>query len=504
VASSVDPASASGVTAVAIAAGNAHACAVTSEGGVKCWGDNTSGQLGDGTLTLRTTPVDVCQTYDESSQECTELLFGVTAVEAGAQHTCALTEQGAVKCWGWNFYGQLGTEATCRLKGIILDTASGPFIEDQPCSTTPVQVSGLSDAVAIAAGSYHNCALTKSGGVKCWGWNYAGQVGDGSDVDRRMAADVCEDYDVDAQVCAQALSGVVAIGIGWNYSCAVTSAGAVRCWGSNDLDQLGAETDELCTDPGGRLIDCSRTPVKMRGFENGIASVALGTGFTCAVTTAGGASCRGGNGLGGLGDGQRCGIVCPDPVDVHGLTSGVSALAAGAAHQCALTAPGAVYCWGANNSGQLGRETAEQCSPPSPPISCGTVPARATGLATGVVAVAGGQFFTCAVTAVGGVKCWGANCCGQLGNGTMDGGQFPPPAHFMPSRVVGFGPKLPGDADCSGDVASLDAALILQRAAGLLTALPCPPDADANQDGAVDALDAALALQIVAGLFRAP
>ena len=130
-----------------------HSCALLSSGAVKCWGNNSSGQLGDGTMpTPRTTPVDV-----------SGLSSGVTAITAGYLHTCALLSTGAVKCWGQNGYGQIGDGTTTTPR------------------TTPVDVSGLSSGViAISAGYYHSCALLSSGAVKCWGYNPYGQIGDGT------------------------------------------------------------------------------------------------------------------------------------------------------------------------------------------------------------------------------------------------------------------------------------------------------------------------------------
>ncbi|MGA9350442.1 MAG: hypothetical protein WBW48_16795, partial [Anaerolineae bacterium] len=183
----------------AIAAGYRHTCALTA-GGVKCWGYNGYGQLGDGTWTWRNTPVDV-----------SGLTSGVTTIAAGSYHTCALTAGGGAKCWGHNNNGQLGDGTTTN-------------------RNTPVDVSGLTSGVdAIAAGSYHTCALT-AGGVKCWGLNDYGQLGDGTTTNRNTPVDV-----------SGLTSGVAAIAAGYYHTCALT-AGGVKCWGRNNNGQLGDGT----------------------------------------------------------------------------------------------------------------------------------------------------------------------------------------------------------------------------------------------------------------------
>ena len=133
-----------------IAAGYDDTCALTTGGAVKCWGYNGHGELGDGSTTDSTTPVDV-----------SGLTSGVAGIAAGWDHTCALTTGGAVKCWGDNFYGQLGDTTTTD-------------------RSTPADVSGVSSGVVVAAGTYHTCALITGGGVKCWGDNAYGQLGNGS------------------------------------------------------------------------------------------------------------------------------------------------------------------------------------------------------------------------------------------------------------------------------------------------------------------------------------
>ncbi|MBI4518809.1 MAG: hypothetical protein HY699_23695 [Deltaproteobacteria bacterium] len=221
-----------------LAAGSSHTCALTAAGGVKCWGNNDFGRLGDGTMTSRSsTPVDV-----------SGLSSGMTAVTAGDYHTCALTAAGGVKCWGYNAKGQLGDgTSTQRL--------------------TPVDVIGLTgSATAVAAGGRHTCALTAAGGVKCWGYNVEGQLGDGTTTDRTTPVDV-----------SGLTSGVTAVAA-WDYhTCALTAAGGVKCWGYNGAGQLGDGTTTQRT-----------TPVDVSGLTSGVTAVTADGMHTCALTAAGG------------------------------------------------------------------------------------------------------------------------------------------------------------------------------------------------------------------------
>jgi len=356
-------------SAVAIAAGGYHTCAVTNGAGAKCWGWNVHFELGDGTMADRPAPVDTVG-----------LSSGVRSVAAGTYHTCALMVDGGVKCWGDNSFSQIGD-------GIW-------WVYYRP---TPANVAGLSGgATAIAAGYGHTCALTGDG-VRCWGENRYGQLGDGTVTRRFMPVDV-----------VGLSSGVTAIAAGMGHTCALTSAGGVKCWGANYTGELGDGTT------ASRL-----TPVDVVGLTSAVAAIATGWGHTCALTRAGGVKCWGDNHSGQLGDGTAASRLTP--VDVVGLSSGVTAIAAGDSHTCALTS-GSVKCWGSNGNGALGDGT----------TASRLTPVDVVGLSGGVAAISAGTGHTCALGGGGGIRCWGANSNGQLGDGTVT------VSRMTPVDVVGF------------------------------------------------------------------
>jgi alpha-tubulin suppressor-like RCC1 family protein len=392
----------SGITA--LAAGYSHTCAVTTSGGVKCWGENAYGQLGDGTTTQRRTPVDV-----------SGLSSGAKALTVNGAHTCAVTVSGGVKCWGYNGYGQLGDGTTAQrrtpvdvsgLSSGVKAVAAGTF---HTCAiaanggikcwgnnvygqlgdgttyghTAPVDVSGLiSGVTALAAGGAFTCAVTANGGIKCWGANSEGELGDGTTTQRNVPMDMSIFSD-----------GVIALVAGGHHTCALTASGGVKCWGYNQYGQLGDSTTAQRS-----------TPVDVNGLTSGVTALTAGWLYTCAVIASGGVKCWGDNQYGQLGDGTT--TPRHAPVGVNGLTSGVTALTAGNAHTCAVTSSGGVKCWGRNSSGQLGDGTTTQRSEP----------VDVSGLTSGVTALATGYAHTCALTASGGVKCWGSNWAGQLGD----------------------------------------------------------------------------------------
>ena len=341
---------------LALGAGRTHTCVVTSSGGVKCWGYNAAGSLGDGTTSVRPVPVDVVG-----------LGSPVQAVVAGFDHTCALTTTGGVKCWGFNAGGQLGDGTTTN-------------------RMTPVDVIGLSSGVAqIAALGHATCAITLSGGLKCWGSNPHGLLGDGTQTSRPTPVDV-----------VGLSSGVTAVaGISNNgnaHACAAAS-GIVYCWGDNVDGQLG----------DGTIVD-HLTPTPVAGI-NGVTGVAVGEAHSCALTDAGAVWCWGAGTGGETGSGDFSASRVPVPV--ADLASGVSAITAGLLHTCARLASGGIVCWGIGDMGELGHGRLEPYDFPAPVLGL----VAATQVATTFSS-------SCALSAQGSVWCWGANSLGQLGDGT--------------------------------------------------------------------------------------
>jgi len=347
--------------AAVVSAGPSHSCEVTTTGGVKCWGYNAHGELGDRTTSSSSVPVDVVG-----------LGSGVKAVSAGLGYTCAVKSSGGVLCWGYNGHGELGD-------GTTKDSA------------IPVEVVGLgSGATAVSAGWAHSCAVTSAGAVRCWGSNALGQLGDGTIAASKVPVGV-----------VGLGSGALAVGVGQFHSCAVTAGGAVKCWGYNAEGELGSGTRTS-----------SLVPVGVVGLGSGVLAVSAGRYHSCAVTTAGAVSCWGRGPNGQLGNGTLSDS--PVPVKVVGLGSRAVVVSAGRSHSCAVTSAGGVRCWGGSGRA-LGAGAAAGSA----------LPMEVAGLGSGAVAVAAGGSHSCARSSAGAVRCWGDNHNGGLGNGTATSSAIP-------------------------------------------------------------------------------
>ncbi|MCL2823943.1 MAG: hypothetical protein FWD57_08130 [Polyangiaceae bacterium] len=350
----------------AIAAGALHTCAVTQGGAVKCWGENDFGQLGTGTRDRSSVPRLV-----------SGLGSGVKSVAAGERHTCVLTVAGGVMCFGENSDGQLGDDSV------------------EP-KLVPTQVVGLESGVTkVATGGYHTCALLNTGGVKCWGANTWGAVGDGTTFHKTVPTQV-----------RGLESGVVSIDAGTSSSCAITSEKEAWCWGHTEGDDPAGVWTE------GDAIYAAR----LAELDDPVREVAADA-HVCVITTSGTGFCRGKFGTApGIGWTDISWGLAWKP-DAHPM-----ALVAHRSQACAIRQSGTVECRGSNEHGELGDGTYESRNIATP---ADRMPARA-------VAVSAGRKHTCALTETGIVMCWGRNDEGQLGSGVGSDGSP------VPVEVVGF------------------------------------------------------------------
>ena len=411
-----------------VGVGNSHSCAISQGGGLWCWGANGSGQLGDGTVSDRSRPVRVGWRRGK----------GVGAVSMGYAHTCALGEDGVLVCWGDNSFGQLGNgghsgrlgpeRAVALDKGrtvvamaagyahtcAILDNhalvcwgfnGSGQLgdgsLQDR---TTPVVVDLGERRVAreITAGFSHSCALLDDHSVACWGGNDFGQLGDGSTDNRLTPVGVDLGWN----------SMVESVVAGDSHTCAIFNRDRLECWGSNRYGQLGEGS-----------VGGERTfpALAGRNGKGSIRKVALGRHYTCAVWEGGALSCWGGNGYGQLGNASTRPSIGGVTVDL-GPGRKVRSLVASEGHLCALTEGNTLVCWGNNSRGQLGDGRVGEMNGE---IRLGTFESVVTGTT-----------HSCGLREDGIPQCWGANQYGQLGDGSVEDRHSPVPVEVPEGRVV--------------------------------------------------------------------
>ncbi len=344
--------------AQSIACGGWHSLGICNDSTVKAFGENATGQIGNGNTTDQSMPITVAG------------LSGIKAVSAGGDqleaHSMALKFNGTVWCWGSNLYGALGNAS-----------ATGTFV------TAPVQALILTNATAISAGGWHSLALKNDGTVWCWGWNADGQIGDGTLVDKTIPTQV------------SSLTGITKIAAGTYHNLALKNDGTVWAWGDNVNGQIGDAT--LGTD--------RTTPVQVSGLTN-VVGIAAGRFFSMAVKSDGTVWTWGQNLYGQLGNGNTTDSNVP--VQVTGLTGITSAVAATGAFHChALKNDGTVWSWGRNTYGNLGDNTLNNSNVPVQMLSFNFP-----------VGLAAGTNFSLFYKADGSMWGTGRNASGQLGDGT--------------------------------------------------------------------------------------
>lgn len=386
------PASASSVSIAQIASGTQHTCALTTEGEVWCWGQGVLGQLGDGSRLRFLEPVRVSTDTPGFGSR------NIVAITAGAFHTCALNRAGRAFCWGFNSNGEVG-DGTRFMRPVPTPVAL----------TTPGF--NRNNIAAISAGAEHTCAINTAGRAFCWGSNLDGQLGDGTDEDRLVPTPVS------TAAPGFGIRNVASIAAGRDNTCAINQNGRAFCWGGNGSGQIG---------DGTFLWRSTPTPVSLAtpGFtRRNIAEIDVGDRHVCARTTAGRTFCWGFGADGQLGYGDNQDRTRPTPIDTSApglFARNVDAVATGGDHSCAITRAGRLYCWGRNQHGQLGNNSIIGSLVPTP------VNTSAAGLnQQNVVAVDGGWWHSCALTRQGRVYCWGWNLNGQLGDGGLDSRSVP-------------------------------------------------------------------------------
>lgn len=305
--------------AKSIAAGGTFTCALLVDQTVKCWGRNKEGQLGNGTNNTSFIPVPVSN------------LTAVVALSAGYDYACAVLEGDTAKCWGNNSSGQLGDGSTTS-------------------SSLPVDVQGITNVAGIAAGFNATCVrLSTDGSARCWGDNKYGQLGNGTGANSISPVKV---IGLTTAVAIDAFYSAMPDFVDmdkYGSFCAVLADGTLKCWGSNNLGELG-----ISGDPQPR-------PMAVPGVS-GVHQVVGGKHFACALTDES-VACWGSNVAGQLGSATVDSM--SRPLTVSGLGP-VKSIAAGSQHVCALLADASVVCWGSNLENQLGNDAMTTSTKPVP------------------------------------------------------------------------------------------------------------------------------------------
>jgi alpha-tubulin suppressor-like RCC1 family protein len=347
------------VGSVAVSEWREHSCFVSDVGAVWCWGRGGNGELGIGERMSSPAPVKALLPEPAAS------------VSVGAGHTCAVTAAGTAYCWGRGVEGQLGNASTVT-------------------RATPVPVSGGDAYRMVSAGGRHSCGITSAGDARCWGAAERGQLGNGALTNVATAV--------------QPLGGLrfARISAGARHTCAVTTEGRAFCWGDNRAGQLGDGTLDQRPVPTAVLTDLRFTDISAGGRHS------------CAIATDRRPWCWGENTQGQLGNGSVASSAVPQEVrSFPGFV--LTRLQAGGTHTCGVDPGGGAYCWGAGQFGQLGNGRQ---------LLVGN-PVQAAGFAfTDVLA---GTGHSCGITTSSAALCWGLNVFGQLGTGDFADRSVPTP-----------------------------------------------------------------------------
>ncbi len=364
-----------------IAAANYHSCGITTEGLMYCWGYDTHGQLGDGGVGQDSqSPVAV----DTSTMEGNTTFSGL----AVSNHTCGITTDDVLYCWGNNSNGQVGTGAD-----------ASHYQSPQRVVTTPI--SGDKTFQTISIGMFHSCGVTSDNMTYCWGGNFDGQLGN-QDISHHSSLPVKVDTTTldDQDSFSEIASGI-------SHSCGVSTTGKAFCWGRDTYNQLGDGGDSNYSISPAIVETSSITGLKT------MHSVTAATLHSCGMTTEGSAYCWGDDEYGYLGNNEQDeDSQQPVPVDTSPITGSKTFLQidADSMHSCGLTSDKQLYCWGVGIYGQLGSDTTVTYIPI--PVDTSTMPVDTRD----ILQFTAGNGHTCAITSDNTGYCWGSDEYGQLGD----------------------------------------------------------------------------------------
>jgi len=369
--------------------GSSHACSMTNDNTVQCWGSNLQGQLGNGST-------------GASISFATEIVntsINVGMLANGASHSCVLSADGSIGCWGSNSHGELGRGGPlgALLNSALLDNVKGFEVG-----------AGIYQATQIASGSSHTCALLINGKVRCWGRGNNGQLGNDGFLNNTESVEVFDIVGTDASTTA------IQVAAGNEHTCALMKDRLVKCWGRNNVGQLGI----------GNANSPLATPQMVAGLNN-VKAISTGPGarHTCALTTANEIWCWGNNNNGQIGmdpNDPNWNSIIYSPVKV--IDSDAAEVVVAGSHSCArYITTNLVACWGNNQKGQLGDSSLQNKLVPSLALNVPPVRYLAAG------GDPGNNGFTCARRLDNDKTiCWGSNTSGQLGAGTISATSDPP------------------------------------------------------------------------------
>ena len=402
---------------VSISTSEEHACAALDDGSVWCWGSTSGGRLGNGeSSSMEGGPYGggVRVRVDDNGSDG-GLLANVVQITTGRAFSCGRDEGGQVWCWGQNGRGQLG---------------NGGIGTDQPRAVRARLSNGnsLDDAIHVDAGERHVCAVRDNGTLWCWGGNWYGQLGIGSNEDQSRAAQVIDGGGLP-------LTGMVGVSTGIDHSCAFDNDGHAWCWGYGSSGQLG--NGKSGTDAGS-FVATQVLAAEDQSLDR-VTGIAAQADSTCALIEPGAEGriyCWGSAGSGVLGNGETSGSRL-FPVEVRiddqggdgGPLLGMRHIAQitlgspSAQHLCAVRDEGSVWCWGRGSDGQLGDgETSQRTRAVQARVDRA---GRDGGALSGISRVSVGRYQSCAHSDSGKAWCWGRNESGSLGLGWISYGRFP-------------------------------------------------------------------------------